>query len=88
MHVVGFMVFGLLIGGVTSMLVVKKPVGGWGLSMLCGLAGALIGGFFGRLSGLYGDAEPAAFVLSLLGAFALVALYHAAVARHGAASSP
>jgi uncharacterized membrane protein YeaQ/YmgE (transglycosylase-associated protein family) len=83
-HVVGFLVFGLLIGGVTSTLVAIKPAGGWGVSMLCGVLGALIGGFFGRVAGLYGDGEPTAFVMALLGAFALVAVYHTAVARRRA----
>jgi uncharacterized membrane protein YeaQ/YmgE (transglycosylase-associated protein family) len=81
LHVLGFLLFGLLIGGVTSTLVARTSPAGRGVSMLCGVAGAMVGGFFGRIAGLYGDGEPAAFVMSLLGSFALVVVYHAATAR-------
>jgi uncharacterized membrane protein YeaQ/YmgE (transglycosylase-associated protein family) len=80
-HVVGFVLFGLLIGVVTRMLVAGKTAGGWVLSMLGGIGGALFGGFLGRVLGLYGDAEPVAFVMALLGAFALVTIYHVVAAR-------
>ena len=86
MQIVGFVLFGLLIGAVTNTLVATEAKGQWSVSMLCGIAGATVGGFFGRVAGLYGDAEPAGFVMALLGAFTLVAVYHAVLARRSQAS--
>ena len=38
--------------------------------------GAILGGFLGRLVGLYWEGEPAGVVMSLVGAVTLVAVYH------------
>jgi uncharacterized membrane protein YeaQ/YmgE (transglycosylase-associated protein family) len=84
-HVVGFVLFGLVIGVVARMLVGGKSPGGWGPSMVSGAVGAMLGGFFGRFAGLYHDREPAGFVMALLGAFALVAVYHVARRRRARA---
>lgn len=78
MYFVGFLLFGTLIGGAIRMLVAERA-GGWSISMISGAGGALLGGLLGR-GQLHGDREPAGFVLSLLGAFALVAVYHAVAA--------
>jgi uncharacterized membrane protein YeaQ/YmgE (transglycosylase-associated protein family) len=80
MHVIGFVLFGILIGLLAHRLVSTEARGAWGVSMAVGTSGSLLGGFFGRPTGLYGDAEPAAFTMALLGAFVLVTAYHS-VAR-------
>jgi uncharacterized membrane protein YeaQ/YmgE (transglycosylase-associated protein family) len=80
MHWVGFLVFGMLIGAVVRVLVAGKA-GGWRVSILIGAGGAMIGASLGRVGGFLDDSEPSAFVMSLLAAFALVAVYHAIVAR-------
>jgi uncharacterized membrane protein YeaQ/YmgE (transglycosylase-associated protein family) len=81
MHVVGFVLFGLLIGLLAHRLVSGKARGPWGVSMAVGTSGSLLGGFFGRPTGLYGDAEPTGFTMALLGAFVLVTLYHTLARR-------
>ena len=79
MPFVGFLLFGTLIGGVVRMLVAEKA-GGWAASVMSGGAGALFGGLLGRADAFRGDPESAAFMLSLLGAFASVGVYHALTA--------
>lgn len=83
LHIIGFLVFGLLIGATGRSLVTRATPngeGGWASSMLWGVCGALLGGFLGDAGGLYRDGDPAAFVLALLGAFALVGGYLGAAA--------
>jgi uncharacterized membrane protein YeaQ/YmgE (transglycosylase-associated protein family) len=49
--------------------------------MIIGVVGSLLGAFIGRAIGLYREAEPAGFFMSLVGAVLLVAAYHAVVGR-------
>jgi uncharacterized membrane protein YeaQ/YmgE (transglycosylase-associated protein family) len=76
---VGFLLFGTLIGAVVRLLVAGRA-GGWGVSILSGAGGALLGALLGRSGALRGDLDSGGFVASLLGAFTLVAVYHAAAA--------
>jgi uncharacterized membrane protein YeaQ/YmgE (transglycosylase-associated protein family) len=72
--------FGTLIGGAVRMLVAGKA-GGWWVSILGGGCGALLGGFLGRGGGFPEDPGSAGFVMSILGAFGVVAVYHAVASR-------
>ncbi len=88
MHVILFLLFGLVVGAIARAIVPGRDPGGWLVSMLLGVGGAIVGAYFGRLAGLYREGEPAGFVMSLIGAIVLVGVYHAIVsARGGAASS-
>jgi uncharacterized membrane protein YeaQ/YmgE (transglycosylase-associated protein family) len=72
-----YLVFGLIVGAVARLLVPGRDSGGWVFSMLIGVAGAYVGGFLGRVVGIYGDNQPAGFIMSVIGAMVLVAIYHA-----------
>jgi uncharacterized membrane protein YeaQ/YmgE (transglycosylase-associated protein family) len=56
--------------------------GGIFVSMLLGIAGALVAGFIGRLLGLYPSGQQAGFIMSTLGAVLLLALYRLITHRH------
>jgi uncharacterized membrane protein YeaQ/YmgE (transglycosylase-associated protein family) len=81
MHIIVFLLFGLVVGVVARFIVPGREPGGWVISMLIGIGGAMLGGFLGRLVGLYGPGQPAGFVMSLIGAVVLVVLYHAFTMR-------
>ncbi len=81
MHVILFLLFGLVVGALARWIVPGREPGGCIVSMLLGVGGALLGGFFGRAVGLYRPGQPAGFVMSLLGAIVLVAIYHALAVR-------
>jgi uncharacterized membrane protein YeaQ/YmgE (transglycosylase-associated protein family) len=49
--------------------------------MLLGIAGALVGGFIGRAMGFYGPDQSAGWLISILGAIILLALYRMLVRR-------
>jgi len=52
-----------------------------GMTMLLGIAGALVGGFIGRAMGFYGPNESAGWLMSILGAVILLLLYRVATRR-------
>jgi uncharacterized membrane protein YeaQ/YmgE (transglycosylase-associated protein family) len=49
------------------------------ISTSIGVGGAIVGGYFGRVAGLYREGQPAGFVMSLLGAISMVVVYKALV---------
>jgi len=77
MHLLLFLVFGLLVGVLARFLVPGKESGGWVLSIALGIAGAYLGGFIGRALGYYGPSQAAGFFFSVLGAVLLLVGYHA-----------
>jgi uncharacterized membrane protein YeaQ/YmgE (transglycosylase-associated protein family) len=79
--VLGWIVFGLVVGIVAKLLMPGRDPGGIIITMLIGIAGAVLGGFVGRAMGLYGPNETASFLMSLVGAIALLALYRMAARR-------
>ena len=77
LHIVGILLFGMLIGIVGRMLVGGESPWGWGFSIASGVGGAALGGYFGRVARLCGDGDSASFVGALLTSFSLVGIYHA-----------
>jgi uncharacterized membrane protein YeaQ/YmgE (transglycosylase-associated protein family) len=79
--VIGWIFFGLIVGAVAKLLMPGRDPGGFIVTMLLGIAGALVGGFLGRSAGWYGPNDPAGFLMSLLGAVVLLLLYRVIVGR-------
>jgi len=79
--VIGWIVFGLIVGAIAKLLMPGRDPGGFIVTMLLGIAGALVGGFLGRAAGWYGPNDPAGFLMSLLGAVVLLVIYRAIVGR-------
>jgi uncharacterized membrane protein YeaQ/YmgE (transglycosylase-associated protein family) len=77
MHLILFLLFGLIVGAIARWIVPGRTRGGWIVTMLLGVGGSLLGGFLGRVVGHYRPGQPAGFIVSLLGAIVLVAVYHA-----------
>lgn len=75
MTILGWIVFGLIVGAVAKLLMPGRDPGGIIVTMLLGIAGAVLGGFAGRAMGLYREGEAAGFLMSLLGAVVVLALY-------------
>ena len=73
--VLGWILFGLVVGAVAKLLMPGRDPGGFIVTILLGIAGALLGGFLGRALGWYGEGEAAGFLMSLVGAIALLAIY-------------
>jgi uncharacterized membrane protein YeaQ/YmgE (transglycosylase-associated protein family) len=74
--VLGWIIFGLIVGIVAKLLMPGRDPGGFIITMLLGIAGALVGGWIGRALGWYGPNQGAGFLMSVVGAIVLLALYH------------
>jgi len=84
MGILGWILFGLVVGALAKLVMPGKDAGGIIVTMLLGIAGALLGGFVGRAFGWYTENEPAGFVMSFIGAIALLALYRVFTRRRTA----
>ena len=73
--VLGWIVFGLIVGVIAKLLMPGPDPGGMILTILLGVAGALIGGFLGRAIGFYGPNDAAGMIMSVLGAIVLLFAY-------------
>jgi uncharacterized membrane protein YeaQ/YmgE (transglycosylase-associated protein family) len=81
MGIVLWILFGLVVGVIAKLLMPGRDPGGFIVTILLGIAGALVGGFVGRALGLYGENQTAGFFMSILGAIVLLALYRMMVRR-------
>lgn len=73
--ILGWIIFGLIVGVIAKLLMPGRDPGGMIVTILLGIAGALIGGYLGRAMGWYGPGEPAGFIVATLGAILLLLLY-------------
>ena len=77
MGVVGWIVFGLVVGLVAKFLMPGRDPGGFVITVILGIVGAVLGGFIGRSLGWYRADDPVGFVMALVGALILLAVYRA-----------
>ena len=75
MHIIWMLIIGLVVGALAKLIMPGKDPGGWVVTTLLGIGGAVVGGFLGRLLGLYKEGEPAGFVGALLGAILVLWIY-------------
>ena len=73
--ILGWIVIGLLAGGIAKLLMPGKDPGGCIVTILLGVAGALLAGFIGKSLGWYQSNEGAGFIAAIVGAFVLLAIY-------------
>jgi uncharacterized membrane protein YeaQ/YmgE (transglycosylase-associated protein family) len=75
MSVLGWIIFGLIVGIVAKLLMPGRDPGGFIVTILLGVAGALVGGYLGRAVGWYREGDPVGFLMAVLGSVVLLALY-------------
>ena len=81
MGILSWIVFGLVVGIIAKVLMPGKDPGGMIVTILLGIAGALLGGFIGRAMGFYGPDQPAGWLMSIGGSILLLLLYRLMVRR-------
>jgi uncharacterized membrane protein YeaQ/YmgE (transglycosylase-associated protein family) len=79
--IIGWIVFGLVVGAIAKLVMPGKDPGGFIVTILLGIVGAVLGGWIGRTMGMYGPNEPAGFVMALIGAIVVLALYRMTMGR-------
>jgi len=67
---------GLIVGAIAKFIMPGKAPGGILITMVIGIAGSFLGTWIGRLVGHYEPGQSAGFLMSLIGALILLAIYH------------
>ena len=84
MHFLWTLIIGLVVGAIAKLLMPGKDPGGFIVTMLLGIAGALLAGFLGRALGWYNDpAEAPGLIASVIGAMVLLLIYRVLIGRRG-----
>ena len=81
MWLLAWILFGLVVGVVARFVMPGRDPAGVIGTIVIGVVGALIGGFLGRLAGWYTEGEPAGFVMAVIGAIVLLAIYRGIAGR-------
>lgn len=80
--ILGWIVIGGLAGAIAKLLMPGKDPGGCIITVLLGIAGALVAGWLGRAIGWYGpNDQGAGFVAAIVGAFVLLLIYRLIAGR-------
>lgn len=77
MGIIAWIVFGLIAGLLAKFIMPGRDPGGWIITILLGIAGALLGGFIGQALGFGGVSgfNLGSMIIAILGAILLLALY-------------
>ena len=81
MTILGWILFGLVVGALAKLVMPGRDPGGIIITILLGIAGAVLGGFVGRALGLYAEGEPAGWIMAFLGSMLLLFIYRMMVGR-------
>ena len=79
--VLGWIFFGLIVGALAKLVMPGRDPGGIIVTMLIGIAGSVLGGFIGQAMHMYRQGESAGWIVSILGAVILLALYRMVMRR-------
>ena len=71
----GWIVIGALAGIIAKAIMPGKDPGGCIVTILLGVAGALLAGFLGNALGWYRPGEGAGFIAAILGAIVILFIY-------------
>jgi uncharacterized membrane protein YeaQ/YmgE (transglycosylase-associated protein family) len=81
MGILSWILFGLVVGVLAKLLTPGRDPGGFIVTILLGIAGALLGGFLGRAMGFYGPSQSAGWLMSIAGSVLLLLLYRVMARR-------
>ncbi len=81
MNIILFIIFGLVIGAIAKLIMPGKDPGGIIVTAIIGMAGSLIGGFLGRYLLGRGEDYTAGWLMSILGAIIVLAIYRVIAGR-------
>lgn len=79
--IIGTIIFGLVVGVIAKLLMPGKDPGGIIITIILGIVGSVLGRWIGQALGFYGPEDAAGFIMSLLGAILLLAIYRTVAKR-------
>ena len=77
-HIIGYIIFGFIVGLIASWLVPSAGHAGFWMTTVVGVVGSVVGGLIARIFSKPADGSfihPAGFVLSIVGAVIVLLLY-------------
>jgi uncharacterized membrane protein YeaQ/YmgE (transglycosylase-associated protein family) len=80
MNIIGWLVFGLIVGAIAKLLMPGRDPGGWIVTILLGVAGSFVGGFLAQAIMGRND-NTAGWIGSIIGAMVLLFVYRLIVGR-------
>jgi uncharacterized membrane protein YeaQ/YmgE (transglycosylase-associated protein family) len=81
MTIIWAIIIGFIVGIVAKFLMPGRDGGGFIVTALLGIVGAVVATFIGRAMGLYGANESAGFIASVIGAIIVLFVYHLIAGR-------
>jgi uncharacterized membrane protein YeaQ/YmgE (transglycosylase-associated protein family) len=75
LHFIWTVIIGFLAGAVPKLIMPGKDPGGFIITTLLGIAGAVLARYLGMALGWYHDEDSAGFIASVVGAIILLAIY-------------
>jgi uncharacterized membrane protein YeaQ/YmgE (transglycosylase-associated protein family) len=76
MSIIWAIIIGFIVGLVAKFLMPGRDPGGFIVTTLLGIVGALVATFLGQAMGLYAAGQSAGFIASVIGAIVVLAIYH------------
>lgn len=70
-----WIIIGLIAGAIAKLIMPGKDPGGWIMTILLGIGGALVAGFLGNLVGWYEPGEGAGFIAAIVGSLIILTIY-------------
>ena len=80
MSILGWLLFGLIVGVIAKFLMPGRDPGGWIVTILLGIAGSFVGGFLATTL-LGRNEQTAGWIGSIVGAMILLLIYRLIVGR-------
>ena len=80
MNIIGWILFGLVVGAIAKFLMPGRDPGGWIVTILLGIAGSFVGGFLATTI-MGRDQTAAGWIGSIIGAMVLLFVYRLIVGR-------
>ena len=78
---VSWIVIGLLAGAIAKAITPGRDPGGCLITIILGIAGAVVAGFLGQKLGWYGPGEGAGFLAAIVGAVLILFVYRLVAGR-------
>ena len=76
MSIIWAIIIGFIVGLVAKFLMPGRDPGGFIITAVLGIVGALVATFLGQAMGLYAAGQSAGFIASVIGAMVVLFVYH------------
>lgn len=86
MSFIAFLILGLIAGAIAKLIIPGKQGGGWLITLVLGVVGALLGGWIGGALfgvGYDGFFSLESWIIAIVGAVIVLLIYGAVVGRRG-----